>query len=156
MGPTDSVKSNPAQPNWDSLMLEPITENRKKQHRNIQNKTKYPPPPKKKFLGGKKKKKKKILASTLQPTAGSGFLAGSFPSCSFPSTQRRLWFRPIPQWNSFPFAMAQKVPHHNPRFKLRPRGNRDSQPRYYFSRASTLSEALKIRRNPDKKKEMKQ
>lgn len=52
--------------------------------------------------------------------------------------------------------MVEKVPHHNPRFKLQPHENSDSRPQYYVCGASTLSETLKIRRNPDKKKKMKQ
>lgn len=46
--------------------------------------------------------------------------------------------------------MVQKVPHHNPRLKLQPCGNSDSKPQYYLFVASVSSEALKIRRNPEK------
>lgn len=38
--------------------------------------------------------------------------------------------------------MLQRVPHHNPRSKLQPHANSDSQPQHYFPGASTLSEAL--------------
>lgn len=38
--------------------------------------------------------------------------------------------------------MLQRVPYHNPRSKLQPRDNSDSQLQCYFSGAGTLSEAL--------------
>lgn len=53
-------------------------------------------------------------------------------------------------------SSAKGSTHHNQRLQLWLHGNADSKPHCYFSGASTLSEALKILRNPDKEKEMKQ